>query len=113
MSFSSVEKSHVTAIDIEVNGDTLTVDLSDGRTLGVPLAWFPRLCHATIKERGTWRLIADGRGIHWPSIDEDISVTGLLAGQASMESQTSFEKWLAGRTETSPTAGKSGKRRRS
>lgn len=95
MSSSSVEKAAVTATEVEVNGDTLSVDLSDGRTIAAPLAWFPRLLHATPKERSAWRLIGGGRGIHWPQIDEDISVDGLLAGRPSMETQSSFEKWLA------------------
>jgi hypothetical protein len=82
---------------VDVTDDTLSVDLADGRTIAVPLAWYPRLAHATGKERNTWRLIADGRGIHWPDIDEDISVANLLGGQPSAESQGSLKKWLAER----------------
>ena len=82
------------ALDVTVTPDTLSVDLSDGRTISVPLAWYPRLQHATSAERKKWRLIGKGQGIHWPDIDEDISVEGLLAGRPSGESQTSFEKWL-------------------
>ena len=74
--------------------DTLSVDLSDGRTISVPLAWFPRLLQSTPEERNNWRLIGRGRGIHWEDIDEDISVEGLLAGRPSGESQSSFKKWL-------------------
>jgi hypothetical protein len=77
-----------------ITKDTLTVDLSDGRTISVPLAWFPRLLHATLQERRHWRLIGKGLGIHWEDIDEDISVEGLLAGRPSGESQSSFKKWL-------------------
>ena len=66
-----------------VDDDELTVDLSDGRRLSVPLAWFPRLLHADGKQRGNWRLLGDGRGIHWPDIDEDVSVDGLLRGCAA------------------------------
>lgn len=76
------------------NGDTLSVDLMDGRTIFVPVEWFPRLVHATIEERMNWRLIGNGQGIHWEDIDEDISVEGLLAGRSSGESRTSFRKWL-------------------
>jgi len=96
---------HISAIDLHVpdienvtiTDDTLTVELSDGRTLSVPLAWFPRLLHATQAERNNWRLVGKGHGIHWEDMDEDISVEGLLAGKPSGESQSSFHKWLKGR----------------
>lgn len=80
--------------DVTVTDDTLSVDLSDGRTISVPTAWYPRLLHATPQERRNWRLIGRGHGIHWEAIDEDISVENLLAGKASGESQGSFKKWL-------------------
>jgi hypothetical protein len=79
---------------VSVTDDTLSVELSDGRTIAVPLAWYPRLAHATVKERDSWRLLANGRGIHWPELDEDISVANLLDGRPSGESQSSFKKWL-------------------
>lgn len=82
--------------DLTVTKDTLSVDLSDGRTISVPLAWFPRLLHATQEERKNWRVIGKGHGIHWEDLDEDISVEGLLAGRPSGESQASFKKWLEG-----------------
>ena len=72
--------------------DTLSVDLGDGRTISVPLVWFPRLVNGTPKERNNWRLIGRGEGIHWEDLDEDISIEGLLAGHASGESQASFKK---------------------
>jgi len=97
MSFSAVEPREALATSVEVSEDTLSVDLADGRTIAAPLAWYPRLAHATPEERGSWRLIGGGRGVHWPEIDEDISVANLLAGQPSMESQNSFKKWLANR----------------
>jgi hypothetical protein len=75
----------------------LSVELADGRTIAAPLRWYPRLVHATAEERRSWRLIGGGRGVHWPEIDEDVSVANLLAGQPSMESQSSFKKWLAKR----------------
>jgi hypothetical protein len=78
--------------------DTLSVDLSDGRTISVPLAWFPRLLHASPAERNNWRLIGKGQGVHWEDIDEDISVESLLAGRRSGESQASFKKWLEQKT---------------
>jgi len=73
------------------------MDLSDGRTVFVPLAWFPRLLHGTPEERNKWRLIGDGEGIHWPDLDEDISVENLILGKSSGESQKSFKKWLEAR----------------
>src|SRR5205809_5209203 len=88
-----------TCMDLRV--DTLSVELSDRRTIAAPLGWYPRLAHATAEERASWRLIAGGRGIHWPVLDEDISVANLLAGQPSAESQSSFKKWLAGRAKPS------------
>ena len=87
---------------LTVTDDTLSVDLSDGRTLMVPLAWFPRLVHAAPEERNNWKLIGKGHGIHWESIDEDISVQNLLAGRPSGESQASFKKWIAGRCRRQP-----------
>jgi hypothetical protein len=82
------------AKNVRVTRDTLSVDLSDGRTISVPLEWFPRLVYATPEERKNWGLIGRGHGIHWEDIDEDISVEGLLAGKPSGESQASFKKWL-------------------
>ncbi|MDH4262908.1 MAG: DUF2442 domain-containing protein [Spirochaetia bacterium] len=82
---------------IAVTEDTISVDLSDGRTISVPLAWYPRLLHGNTKERNNWRIIARGQGIHWAELDEDISVTNLLMGQPSGESQTSFQNWLSSR----------------
>lgn len=89
--------------DVQISEDTLRVELLDARTLSVPLAWFPRLLHGTKSERGHWRLIGQGEGIHWPDLDEDISVDNLLTGQPSAESQASLRKWLEqrGRTKSS------------
>lgn len=86
-----------TAESVTVTNDTLAVELSDGRSISVPLAWFPRLVHATPAERKNWRLIGRGRGIHWETLDEDISIDGLLSGKPSGESQASFKKWLSAR----------------
>jgi hypothetical protein len=97
MSSSADEIRTTLATRVEVSEDTLSVELADGRTVAAPLAWYPRLAHASPEERNGWRLIAGGRGIHWPAVDEDVSVANLLAGQPSAESQTSFKKWLAGR----------------
>ena len=84
---------NVFAIDLVINDDTLTVNLSDGRTLSVPLIWYPRLFSSTIEERNNWRLIGKGEGIHWSDLDEDISVENLILGKASGESQNSLRKW--------------------
>src|SRR2546421_11090416 len=88
----------IQATDVNVNDREIAVDLADGRTIIVPLGWFPRLRHGTAKERKNWRLIGAGEGIHWPDLDEDISVRNLLAGQPSGESQTSFKRWLENRS---------------
>ena len=97
MVISVAESSQPYAITVAVSEDTLSVDLSDGRTIAAPVAWFPRLAHGTLGERGNWRLIGGGEGIRWPDLDEDISVDGLLAGRRSGESQASLQRWLASR----------------
>ena len=94
MNTLAIEIRMVSAQNITVTEDALTVDLSDGRTVSVPLAWFPRLLHGTPEERNKWRLIGDGEGIHWLDLDEDISVENLILGKSSSESQKSFKKWL-------------------
>ncbi|MBI4580085.1 MAG: DUF2442 domain-containing protein [Planctomycetes bacterium] len=98
MPASKVGLPTVDAERVEVSDDTLSVDLSDGRTISVPLVWFPRLLHANARERANWRLIGRGQGIHWEDLDEDVSVEGLLAGRPSGESQASFKKWLKARS---------------
>jgi hypothetical protein len=82
------------AQNVMVTGDTLAVDLNDGRTISVPLAWYPRLLHGTPEERSNWRFIGEKEGIHWLDLDEDISVENLLMGKPSGESQSSFKRWL-------------------
>ncbi len=97
MSTLVVEIEEARASDVTVNEDSLTVDLMDGRTIIAPLAWFPRLWHGTPEERNDFELIGDGTIIHWIQLDEDLSVTGLLAGRKSGESQQSLSKWLSER----------------
>ena len=75
--------------DVHVSEDTLTVDLMDGRTITVPLAWYPRLLHATPKQRKNWQISGGGYGIHWPDVDEDISTEGLLRGAPAPKAATS------------------------
>jgi hypothetical protein len=103
MPVSGNERRPVRATGVKVTRTALAVDLADGRTVTVPLGWYPRLAHGTSQERGRWRLIGGGMGIHWPDLDEDISVEGLLAGHPSGESQASLQRWLAGRTRRSTT----------
>jgi len=97
MNTSSTERRPALAQSVSVSEDTLTVDLADGRSIIVPVAWYPRLADGTIAERANWRLIGRGEGIHWPDLDEDISVENLLAGSRSGESQASLKTWLAAR----------------
>ena len=94
MIVSTIEVRVPEAMEITVTEDTLSAELSDGRSISVPLAWYPRLVHATLEERGNWQLIGGGQGIHWPDLDEDISVEGFLAGRKSGESQVSFKRWI-------------------
>ena len=97
MSTSAIELRIPDAIDVKVCDDTLSVELSDGRTISVSVDWYPRLSHATQIQRANWRFIGGGHGIHWEDIDEDISVEGLLAGRPSGESLISFKAWLESR----------------
>ena len=97
MSISRVEMEVPDARRVEVTADALTVELSDARSISVPLAWFPRLLHGRPEEKRNWRLVGRGEGIHWDDLDEDISVEDLLAGRPSGESQSSLKRWLGTR----------------
>jgi hypothetical protein len=90
----SILTAEVKARHVMLTDDTLAVDLNDGRTISVPLAWYPRLLHGTPEERNNWRFIGEREGIHWPDLDEDVSVENLLMGKPSGESQSSFKRWL-------------------
>ena len=94
MGTSANRVSQPGAVRARITNDQLAVDLDDGRTITVPLAWYPRLVRGTESERNDWRLIGGGHGIHWEALDEDISVEGLLAGTPSGESDLSFEDWM-------------------
>jgi hypothetical protein len=98
MNSSVVEIQAARVQKVVISDDSLTADLADGRTISVPLAWYPRLLHGTSAERNNWRLIGNGEGIHWPDLDEDISVGNLILGKPSGESQHSFQRWLEERT---------------
>ncbi len=84
----------VRIINVDVTDDTLSVDLDDGRTIAIPIGWYPRLAYGTPAERDNLQISSAGYGIHWPDLDEDIGVEGLLLGKQSSESRTSFEGWL-------------------
>ncbi len=94
MNISVTELQGARAVKINVTDAVLRVELADGRTLTVPTAWYPRLTHGSSRERNHWQLIGDGVGIHWPELDEDISVEGLLAGRRSGETPQSLKRWL-------------------
>ncbi|MCA9947171.1 MAG: DUF2442 domain-containing protein [Anaerolineales bacterium] len=85
-------------VDVSFTDDKLSIALSDGRFLLVPLSWYPRLSHATPTERNNWQLLGDGYAIEWPDLDEHIGVEGLLAGRRSGESQPSLARWLESRS---------------
>jgi hypothetical protein len=97
MSTSGIELREAVAQSVTASDEALIVDLADGRTITVPLAWFPRLARGTSAERANWRFIGRGAGIHWPDLDEDISVESLLAGRRSGETQASLRRWLEAR----------------
>lgn len=97
MTSSALDIKTPAALSVTVGDDCLTVDLMDGRTISAPMAWYPRLLHATAAERANHRLMGAGQGIHWPDLDEDISVESLLDGRPSMEGAASLKRWLAGR----------------
>ena len=94
MVISTVSVEMLGAVSIAVAEDAVTAQLSDGRKISAPLAWYPRLVHATPEERDNWEIHAGGQHMHWPDLDEDISVEMLLTGQRSGESRRSFQRWL-------------------
>jgi hypothetical protein len=94
MSISETDLRAATAQNVHVSDEELAVDLADGRTITAPLAWLPRLVSGTPSERAHFRLIGNGGGVHWPDLDEDISVGSLLAGRRSGETQKSLTRWL-------------------
>ncbi len=97
MSSLVIEIQEARAQRVVMSEDSLTVDLMDGRTITVPLAWYPRLWHGTPEERSDFEIIGDGTLIHWPGLDEDLSISGILAGRRSGESPQSLKRWLSER----------------
>lgn len=96
-----ITEQEVFAEAVRFSDDSMTVSLDDGRAISVPLAWYPRLLNGRLQEREHYELIGDGEGIHWPKLDEDISVAGLLAGKRSAESDASLVRWLEKRRQES------------
>ena len=94
MSSSVIEIQEARAQRVMINEDALVIDLVDGRVITVPLAWYPRLWYGMAEERSHFEIIGDGTLIHWPDLDEDLSVAGILAGRPSGESRQSLKKWL-------------------
>jgi hypothetical protein len=97
VSILEIDSLGTAASSVRVDDLELSVDLADGRTIVVPIAWFPRLAHGSQPERAKWRIIGGGHGIHWPDLDEDVSVESLLTGRRSRESDSSLKKWLENR----------------
>ncbi len=97
MTTLQIDSAALKAAAVRVTDDALIMELADGRSLSAPLVWYPRLVHGSPEERNNYRLIGEGEGVHWPDLDEDISVEGVLAGRASGESPRSFQKWLESR----------------
>ena len=97
MPHSAIERQVPRAVSVSVNSEMVEVVLDYGRVISAPLAWFPRLLHGSEEERSRTEFIGNGEGLHWPDLDEDVSVEALLAGLPSAESAASLKRWLAGR----------------
>ncbi|MFN3332162.1 MAG: DUF2442 domain-containing protein [Caldilinea sp.] len=100
MNSAAVTLPPARVVSVEVTDDTLSVDLEDGRTISVPIGWYPRLAYGSPAERSNFQISGAGLGIHWPDLDEDIGVEGLLLGRRSTESPASFARWLQRRKQT-------------
>lgn len=98
MTSSPIDLSLIRAKVVGFGDGTLIVELVDGRILTVPIEWYPRLAHGTPSERANWQLVGRGQGIHWPDLDEDLSVEDLLVGRRSGENPESLKRWLESRT---------------
>jgi hypothetical protein len=107
MSSSTLATETAAAKAVRVSAGTLVVELRDGRSVSVPLSWYPRLADATPRERRNWELIGPGIGVHWPDLDEDVSVEAVLAGLGSKESSASLRRWRASRRHRVPRSGPS------
>lgn len=112
MNTSTLATETPLATGVKITDAALIVDLQDGRVVSVPLSWYPRLAAATPSERRRWRLIGPGIGIHWPAVDEDVSVGALLRGLRSNESGSSLRRWKAARRSVVKVAQTKGRARR-
>jgi len=101
MNSSAIEAGPAQAKDVVITDESVVLDLTDGRSLCVPVSWYPRLAHGSAVERANWNLIGDGEGIHWPDLDEDVRVEDLLQGRPSNESESSIRRWLETRSRKS------------
>lgn len=97
---SPTDTTETRATSVEVTDEAIIVELEDGRTLTTPLAWYPRLVYGTPEERQNVHLIGGGSGMHWPDLDEDLSVRGMLAGRPSQEGPESLKRWKAARAQS-------------
>ena len=97
MSSSGVDIQEARALSLSLSDEAVSVDLVDGRTVIVPLVWYPRLWHGSKQERNNFEIFGDGAYVHWPELDEDLTVAGLLEGKRSGEVSSSLKKWLASR----------------
>ena len=104
MNSFTADEQEPRAQDISVTEDSLILDLVDGRTIHVPLVWYPRLWYGTPEEREKFEIFGDGKYLHWPELDEDLTVAGIVAGRRSSESARSLKKWLEGRSVENPQA---------
>ena len=95
---SLVLETSPVATNVTITDDKLIVDLEDGRSVAVLLAWYPLLLHGSASERSNWQLLGDGYAIEWPDLDEHIGVESMLAGRRSGESERSLERWRAARS---------------
>ncbi len=94
MPFAAATLTLPKIVSVAVDNESLSVDLEDGRTISAPIGWYPRLGNGMPAERANFQISSAGYGIHWPDLDEDIGVEGLLLGRRSTESPSSFERWL-------------------
>jgi hypothetical protein len=97
MTISAPDLTIPAAVSVAIRDDAVVVELADGRTISAPLAWYPRLVHASEVERQNVRLIGGGSGLHWPDVEEDISIESIIRGRPSAESPASLKRWLGNR----------------
>ena len=97
MNSLTIIEREANASKVEVTENEIVISLVDGRKISAPILWYPRLLHGTVEERNHYELMGGGTGIHWPLLDEDLSVSGILRGNPSFESEDSLQSWLEAR----------------